>query len=156
MPALTDRKGKKNEHKQQREEEGVRPQSFIHIFLSFTSSFSSPFSFFQSDVDEVVLVGGSTRIPKVQELLRTFFNGKELCKTINPDEAVAYGAAVQASILGGHGSEATKDILLIDVTPLSLGIETAGEMMTVRNNNSDTHSQVRKEERYIERKEKTT
>jgi len=84
----------------------------------------------KSDVQEVVLVGGSTRIPKVQELIRNFFNGKEPCRSINPDEAVAYGAAVQAAILQGHGSEATKDILLIDVTPLSLGIETAGGVMT--------------------------
>jgi len=84
----------------------------------------------KSDVKEIVLVGGSTRIPKVQELIRNFFNGKEPCRSINPDEAVAYGAAVQAAILQGHGSEATKDILLIDVTPLSLGIETAGGVMT--------------------------
>ena len=62
----------------------------------------------KSEIDEVVLVGGSTRIPKMQDMLRSFFNGKELCKSINPDEAVAYGAAVQAAILGGHGSEATK------------------------------------------------
>jgi L1 cell adhesion molecule like protein len=84
----------------------------------------------KSQVHEVVLVGGSTRIPKVQQLIKEFFNGKEPCRSINPDEAVAYGAAVQAAILGGTSNEATKDILLIDVTPLSLGIETAGEVMT--------------------------
>jgi heat shock protein 1/8 len=79
---------------------------------------------------EIVLVGGSTRIPKVQQLIMQFFGGKEPCKSINPDEAVAYGAAVQAAILTGDQSEATKDILLIDVCPLSLGIETAGGVMT--------------------------
>ena len=84
----------------------------------------------KSEVHEVVLVGGSTRIPKIQTLIREFFHGKEPCRSINPDEAVAYGAAVQASILSGAESAATKDILLIDVTPLSLGIETAGEVMT--------------------------
>jgi len=83
----------------------------------------------KSKVDEVVLVGGSTRIPKIQSMIKDFFNGKEPCKTINPDEAVAYGAAVQAAILTGSGGEATKDVLLIDVAPLSLGIETAGENM---------------------------
>lgn len=83
----------------------------------------------KSDIHEVVLVGGSTRIPKIQELLRNYFNGKEPKQSINPDEAVAYGAAVQASILNGNINEDTKDVLLIDVAPLSLGIQTAGGIM---------------------------
>ncbi|XP_048490841.1 heat shock 70 kDa protein 1-like [Beta vulgaris subsp. vulgaris] len=83
------------------------------------------------DVDDVVLVGGSTRIPKVQQLLQDFFDGKELCKSINPDEAVAYGAAVHAAVLSGVGNS-TKDIVLVDITPLSLGIEvTDGKMSFV-------------------------
>ena len=84
----------------------------------------------KSKIDQIVMVGGSTRIPKVQNLISELFNGKELCKSINPDEAVAYGAAVQAAILDGDNSEETNQILLLDVAPLSLGIETAGGVMT--------------------------
>merc|ERR1719503_249799 len=82
------------------------------------------------NVHEVVLVGGSTRIPKVQQLIQEFFNGKEPNRSINPDEAVAYGAAVQAAILTGGGGASTTDILLLDVAPLSMGLETAGGVMT--------------------------
>jgi L1 cell adhesion molecule like protein len=85
----------------------------------------------KADVDDIVLVGGSSRIPKVQQLLKEYFNGKELCNSIHPDEAVAYGAAVQAHILSGNNkNDVTTDILLLDVTPLSLGIETSGNVMT--------------------------
>uniref|UniRef100_A0A6V7QTR8 Heat shock cognate 70 kDa protein 2-like n=1 Tax=Ananas comosus var. bracteatus TaxID=296719 RepID=A0A6V7QTR8_ANACO len=93
----------------------------------------------KSSVHDVVLVGGSTRIPRVQQLLQDFFNGKELCKSINPDEAVAYGAAVQAAILSGEGNEKVQDLLLLDVTPLSLGWRQLavyeGERTRTRDNN---------------------
>lgn len=85
----------------------------------------------KSDINDVVLVGGSTRIPRIQELLSQYFDGKELNKSINPDEAVAYGAAVQAAILSGNGDDKLDGLLLLDVTSLSLGVETAGEVMTV-------------------------
>ena len=83
-----------------------------------------------NDITDVVLVGGSTRIPKVQESLRKLFDDKELCSSINPDEAVAYGAAVQGAILSGIRSHATNSLLLVDVAPLSLGIETTGRVMS--------------------------
>lgn len=84
----------------------------------------------KGDIHEIVLVGGTTRIPRLQELLSEYFNGKQLNKSLNPDEAVAYGAAVQASILTGQGNSKTNELLLLDVAPLSLGIETAGGVMT--------------------------
>ena len=84
----------------------------------------------KGDINEIVLVGGTTRIPRVQELLSNYFNGKQLNKSLNPDEAVAYGAAVQAAILTDQGNQKTRDLLLLDVAPLSLGIKTAGDVMT--------------------------
>lgn len=98
----------------------------------------------KGNIDEIVLVGGSTRIPKIQDLLQAFFNGKKLNRSIHPDEAVAYGASIQAAILGGGGDEKLKDFLLVDVNPLSLGIETSGGMMTVlipRNTTIPTHKE---------------
>ena len=83
----------------------------------------------KASIDEIVLVGGSTRIPKVQKLLQDFFNGKELTKSINPDEAVAYGAAVQAAILTGDKSEEIKDLILLDVAPLSLVSKIKGVLL---------------------------
>eukprot|EP01084_Bolivina_argentea_P011460 21426_1 len=83
----------------------------------------------KGDINDIVLVGGSTRILKIQKMLREYFNDKQLCKSINPDEAVAYGAAIQSAILSGQDM-GDNDIIPIDITPLSLGIQTAGGIMT--------------------------
>ena len=104
-----------------------------HLFRSTLKNVDSALSdakLSKSEIDEVVLVGGSTRIPKVQEILSNYFNGKELCKSINPDEAVAFGAAVQAAILTGTATGSANSMVLLDVNPLSLGIETRGQFMT--------------------------
>jgi heat shock protein 1/8 len=85
----------------------------------------------KSKIDEVILVGGSTRIPRVQELLKDFFNGKQLNKSVNPDEAIAYGATIQSAILHKEQSNVLKDVLLRDVIPLSLGINVKGDIMSV-------------------------
>lgn len=92
----------------------------------------------KQEIDEIVLVGGSTRIPALQKLLSDYFGGKQLNKTVNPDEAVAYGASIQASILNGDNEESIQDILLLDVAPLSLGLETAGGVMTPLINRNTT------------------
>ena len=92
----------------------------------------------KSKIDEIVMVGGSTRIPRVQKLLSDYFNGKELNKSVNPDEAVAYGASIQAALLSGNEDETISDMLLIDVAPLSLGLETAGGVMTKLINRNTT------------------
>jgi L1 cell adhesion molecule like protein len=84
----------------------------------------------KEQVTDIVLVGGSTRVPKIQQLLREYFNGKELCQSVNPDEAVAYGAAVQGAVLGGVKDEKLDSLIVLDVTPLTLGIETSGNVMT--------------------------
>jgi L1 cell adhesion molecule like protein len=84
----------------------------------------------KDNVNEIVLVGGSTRVPKIQQLLKDYFNGKELCQSVNPDEAVAYGAAIQGAVLGGVKDEKLESLIVLDVTPLTLGIETSGNVMT--------------------------
>ncbi len=104
--------------------------SFFNKSMEPISKVLSDAKVSKTDVDEIVLVGGTTRIPKIQELLSNYFNGKTLNKSLNPDEAVAIGAAIQCAILTGQGNSKTNDLLLLDVAPLSLGIETSGGVMT--------------------------
>ncbi|GJY51165.1 heat shock cognate 70 kDa protein 2 [Tanacetum coccineum] len=104
---------------------------FFNKCMESVQTCLSDAKFEKSMVDKVVLVGGSTRIPKVQNLLQDFFDGKDLCKTINPDEAVAYGAAVLAANMTGKGNQIVQDLMLKDVTPLSLGVESHGQLMAV-------------------------
>lgn len=108
----------------------LRTSFAIYVSNSLSAILNRDAKLSKRDINEIVMVGGSTRIPRVQKLLREFFNDKELNLSINPDEAVAYGAAVQAAILSGVRDSQVKDVLLVDVTPLSLGIETAGGVMT--------------------------
>ena len=105
-------------------------ESFFSKSMDPISKVLSDAKVSKNDIDEIVLVGGTTRIPKIQELLSNYFNGKQLNKSLNPDEAVAIGAAIQCAILTGQGSSKTSDLLLLDVAPLSLGIETSGGVMT--------------------------
>jgi len=105
-------------------------ESFFNKSLEPLSRVLSDAKVGKNEIDEIVLVGGTTRIPKIQELLSNYFNGKQLNKSLNPDEAVAIGAAIQCAILTGQGSSKTNDLLLLDVAPLSLGIETSGGVMT--------------------------
>jgi len=105
-------------------------ESFFNKSLEPLSRVLQDAKISKGDVDEIVLVGGTTRIPKIQELLSNYFNGKQLNKSLNPDEAVAIGAAIQCAILTGQGNSKTNDLLLLDVAPLSLGIETSGGVMT--------------------------